>query len=63
MVPPLQYEPAHAPAMEIGKGFDEISQWLGHATVEQTKRAYAFLRLDDLRVNEVGTTIGTGRQE
>ena len=46
-----------------GKSFDEISQWLGHATVEQTKRAYAFLRLDDLRVNEVGTTIGTGRQE
>ncbi|MBI1182608.1 MAG: tyrosine-type recombinase/integrase [Alphaproteobacteria bacterium] len=37
---------------------DEVSKWLGHSSVKQTERAYAFLSVDQLH-KRVGTIPGT----
>lgn len=43
-----------------GYKMDEVRDWLGHASVVQTERAYAFLTIDNLlRKNDTRTKTGT----
>jgi integrase len=43
-----------------GFKLDRIREWLGHASVVQTERAYAFLRVEDLHAAiDAGTKTGT----
>ena len=40
----------------------EVGRWLGHKSVEQTERAYAFLEVEHLHAAiRAGTNVGTGR--
>lgn len=41
---------------------EEVSKWLGHASIQQTQRAYAFLFVDQLHAR-VGTRLGTAHAD
>ncbi len=45
-----------------GMPLEEVRDWLGHASIAQTERAYAFLGVDNLHAR-VGTKTGTGRAD
>ncbi len=48
-----------------GMPLEEVRDWLGHQTIAQTERAYAFLSVDALheRVGTPGTKTGTGHAD
>lgn len=47
-----------------GLSIERVSKWLGHQSIAQTQRAYAFLEVDDLhRAVRAGTKAGTGRAD
>lgn len=45
-----------------GMPLEEVRDWLGHESVQQTERAYAFLKAEQLH-KRVGTKTGTGRKD
>ena len=44
---------------------EHVRKWLGHLSMQQTERVYAFLEVDQLHkaVQGVGTKTGTGTED